>query len=166
MSKFTIGQKVTATDTGLTDHYGEVGEVIEVMDKGNPLTRVKFADGIVETFFDLDNELAPAEPAAPPRGNGADAGDDAPVGEVVSGKLERITSDHGVTSLGLYAKTADGTMRMFVEASAVHEHIATLQAELAQAREALQRCINADLTGYWSAEEVAKRFFVAYPGSE
>ena len=36
-----------------------------------------------------------------------------------------------------------------------------LRAALATAEEALRACINADLTGYWSPEEVALRYFAA-----
>lgn len=42
-------------------------------------------------------------------------------------------------------------------------HIEAQRRELTNAREALERCINADVIGYWSPEEVAKRFFAAYP---
>lgn len=42
---------------------------------------------------------------------------------------------------------------------AVIEAIEAMRAQLVKAETALRSCINADLTDYWSAEEVAKRYF-------
>jgi hypothetical protein len=75
MGKFEIGQWVTVNDTSLTDHYGEIGKVKELLG-GHDLPsviKVEFDDGIVESF--VQHELAPAASAP-----AADAGDSVFVG--------------------------------------------------------------------------------------
>jgi hypothetical protein len=64
MAKFEVGQKVTANDNALTDHYGEVGSVKEILGGYDlpVVVKVEFGDGIIESF--MHGELAPADTAA------------------------------------------------------------------------------------------------------
>lgn len=105
-------------------------------------------------------ELAPLAPAdaLPSDGDAAE----------LAGIADHLASES--VTLAMEIADALGVDRhTFLDADgpdAIVEAIEALRAENATAREALQRCINADLTGYWSPEEVAKRFFAAYPGNK
>lgn len=117
----------------------------------NPEDGSDYESGIEEyakTDPDRQNQIewvaAPAE--APDAGSGA---------ADVLAKADHLAS--------LRPGVIDSVEGIVIDAAQV---IRELRNDLAAAEEALRACINADVVGYWSAEEVAKRYFAGREASD
>ena len=99
----------------------------------------------IEPAIMVDLATAPAEPDA----GGADVDMDT---------LAQFLTNHPGVHINELTPDANTTVHRFVQRNAI------LQARIAAAEEALRACINADVTGYWSPEEVAQRYFAGGKG--